>query len=409
VGVKIFYRCIAMKFAVCGEYESMNYGDGVIGIALEQLVQSCFPESEVHSFDLSKRKKGSVRSARAFEPEKRTFLKRVHLKLYTDNRIYASLINYVGINLAGYREFFTEQLSGRDILVIGGGQLFMDSRLSFPLKIYLLLRVVENLDIPVVFFSIGVGSRWSSWSRYYFRKIIKSDNVHSIYCRDEESYLKLVGWFPECADKLYRTVDVALFLGSSRNPDYYKKNKVALGVISPLDVQRVSPGHFLSDRNRAKKFWIELYSVLCDKYRDVTLFTNGSIEDGAFLEELVSDLADIEKLYKIDYYIPTSKNLLIDFISSSNLVIAARMHASIIAFSLGIPCVAIEWDEKIWSFMKYVGREEFCVRPDSISSELIVSMIENDAVYNVLGCEFFRDKLMDDFCRSLPDGDRDVG
>ncbi|WP_417448403.1 polysaccharide pyruvyl transferase family protein [Idiomarina abyssalis] len=397
-----------MKFAVCGEYESMNYGDGVIGIALEQLVQSCFPESEVHSFDLSKRKKGSASNARACETGKRTFLKRVHLKLYTNSRTYASLINYVMINLAGYREFFMEQLSGRDILVIGGGQLFMDSRLSFPLKIYLLLKVVAKLDIPVVFFSIGVGSRWSSWSKYYFGKVIKSDNVHSIYCRDEESYLKLVSWFPECADKLYRTVDVALFLGNSRRPDFFKKNQVALGVISPMDVQRVSPGHVLSDRDRAKKFWIELYSALCDKYGAVTLFTNGSIEDGVFLEELVSDLGEIEKLYKVDYYIPTSKNLLVDFISSSNLVIAARMHASIIAFSMGIPCVAIEWDEKIWSFMKYVGREEFCARPEFISIELIISMIENDEIYDALSCEFFRDKLMHDFCRSLPSGYREV-
>lgn len=105
------------------------------------------------------------------------------------------------------------------------------------------------------------------------------------------------------------------------------------------------------------------------------LFTNGLAEDYAFAEELLSRTGFDKKIY-LGENVKGNKDL-VKKISGYKGIIAARLHANIIATSLDIPSVALVWNDKMNCFAEIIGcKERYLGTEYFYQPEYIVDMLE---------------------------------
>ena len=99
------------------------------------------------------------------------------------------------------------------------------------------------------------------------------------------------------------------------------------------------------------------------------LFTNGAEEDEQFLGRIVDD--GDRKAYLRDGLLsiaphPQTPEELVANLSRPSVVVAHRLHANIIAYSLGIPSVGLSWDQKVDSFFSETNRDAYIVRGEEV-------------------------------------------
>ena len=63
-------------------------------------------------------------------------------------------------------------------------------------------------------------------------------------------------------------------------------------------------------------------------------------------------------------------------ISGFRAIVAHRLHASIIAYSLGIPSVGLVWDKKVRAFGIMTGRERFFIDPTAVTPDHVFETLE---------------------------------
>lgn len=68
----------------------------------------------------------------------------------------------------------------------------------------------------------------------------------------------------------------------------------------------------------------------------------------------------------------------LDKLNKYDVVIAQKLHGSVLAIGLGIPCVSVAYEPKCIDFMKSVGMEDCVIRADRLTHERLV-----DKVYEV--------------------------
>ena len=74
---------------------------------------------------------------------------------------------------------------------------------------------------------------------------------------------------------------------------------------------------------------------------------------------------------------PENQNEYIDILTSFNSIIAARLHANIIATSYNIPSIGLVWNNKLTLFGKSIGFENrFIKKENFFDSKLIVNELE---------------------------------
>ena len=112
------------------------------------------------------------------------------------------------------------------------------------------------------------------------------------------------------------------------------------------------------------------------------LFSNGHSEDTDYAIELCKKVGFTNtELYMFPP--PVESEDLIDGISRFSLIITARLHACIVAYSLGVPFITFNWRDKLKLFAQKVGLENYII-DDSLSCGNIYNLIEKleDFKYN---------------------------
>jgi polysaccharide pyruvyl transferase WcaK-like protein len=91
----------------------------------------------------------------------------------------------------------------------------------------------------------------------------------------------------------------------------------------------------------------------------VTLFTNGAEEDEDYVDHIVgkADAMAVSGFERMPQ--PKQPSDLVAGIKGLHLMVGHRLHAQIIAFTHGIPSIALGWDDKLRSQMDVMGRGEF--------------------------------------------------
>ncbi|TLX69455.1 polysaccharide pyruvyl transferase family protein, partial [Pseudomonas nicosulfuronedens] len=73
---------------------------------------------------------------------------------------------------------------------------------------------------------------------------------------------------------------------------------------------------------------------------------------------------------------PLTPSDLKSHISEADIVIAHRLHANIIAYSLGIPSIGLNWDSKVKSFFTAVQRLDYYLDDLAPTAENIIELVE---------------------------------
>ena len=378
-GVEAVKQSETNKIVLCGEGLSSNLGDGVIADCLEFLIQRLGSETEIVRLDLS----GRIRQVNPAKPvsDQREKIKRLAAIKFP------KLINLVRWakkrSFTGFGQLVT---SDTTMLVIGGGQLLMDNNWRFPLDLAALAFDAHRKKIPIAFHACGVGESWSWVGKALIRAIFARCDVRYVSVRDVESASRLKQLL-KGIDSMHveATIDPAVWasevygLNRSTNVKPSCALTVGLGIMSNLKIPAATAGGGkIYPRSELANFWVDLALSLRRKGFSVALFTNGAQEDEFFADEIS------EKLEKIAPHgsfwkrktVVTEPCELARQIGDFDGIIAHRLHASIIAFSQGVPAVSLEWDSKVRSFSKAVGRSRWVISATELTSAYAADLVE---------------------------------
>lgn len=340
-----------MNILVVGVPFSRNLGDGVIFDNLRYLYKKHSRFSRVIPLDLAGRE--------TFESADRPQSSRVALfsKLPGFTRKIAVVAFIIASFVCRWRRAWKAKVTAADVIVIGGGQLFLDESLNFPLKLYLfslLLRHNPSAQRFIAF--VGVAPSLSRLGRALFRAALDNIRPHSITLRDPESRTR----FADLISSRYPlkvAADPALLSAEcygipSRNRSEVRRIGLCIADPRGLDVE----GRLGADFHTGlADYFATLARALHDAGYQVVLFTNGALEDEALKDQIHAqlDLPGVQRLER-----PLTPSTLVCSIAAFDLLVAHRLHANIIALALGVPSIGLRWDAKVESFFRMSGRSE---------------------------------------------------
>jgi polysaccharide pyruvyl transferase WcaK-like protein len=100
-------------------------------------------------------------------------------------------------------------------------------------------------------------------------------------------------------------------------------------------------------------------------------FTNGSPVDEVILASIKNDFVGVVKVIFADR--PMVPEDLVKTIVRCEKIIAYRLHACIVATSLGVPAIGLAWDKKLSSYFESIGAaDRVCIQfnADTVAKKL---------------------------------------
>lgn len=359
------------KTLFAGEYSSRNVGDGIIKLAIEALCRDHGIDADFRDFFGNAVPAGvttpgvaapgvGTRDASALPgPEQKMGgLKKRLLESATVN--YAIAILFY---LTRYKRIAASYDTGQyRQVVIGGGNLLMDNFLNFP---FLILRIVQECErnkVPLKLFSVGAGRKLSAPAKRIIARIVKSDAVISVMCRDEHSSALLrAAVDARHADKVTSSYDSGLYLQrSDRHPT--AGATIGLGVIAPSVLGTLASDHPMADSDYAVAWWDGIVGSLCRHMpaQHIELLSNGSSPDNDFARHLWQTLSPRYPGLSVCTDIRKPEDL-IQRIAGYRALAAFRMHATVTAMALQVPVMGFEWDPKVLQMFGYCGKRDACL------------------------------------------------
>ncbi len=235
-----------------------------------------------------------------------------------------------------------------DLVVFPGGGFIKYKQENFPKELGRVTERAEHYGIPVMYNAMGVED-YDSENEGCLRiqEMLRSFSTRYITSRDYSDFLNET-YLEDAHLKSKRVADPAVWseevYGISReeNAEY-----VGLGVGRAKLFEAygipVTGEEMLS-------VWENIIAELDKRGIKWKLFTNGLKKDEDFLTELLERLSLSDKREEFSVPAPETSRELVENISKFKGIIALRMHANIIAFSLGIPSVGLIWNDKLRFF-----------------------------------------------------------
>ncbi|MFD7520876.1 polysaccharide pyruvyl transferase family protein [Paenibacillus chitinolyticus] len=350
---------------LAGVPHSTNLGDGLIAMTVNQLIRTC-GEYTVTNFDLTAGlyRETPVRSSSVRRSDGGAALTReyklnevsVKKKLTPDFLRYMKSYSVHKRKDAVLGEQIRELVTQADAVLIGGGHLFIDTYLSFPIAMRRLVREVKRQGKPLHVVFVGMRGPWSFLARKWFTDILHYAKTISV--RDEDSLAYLLSIAPSLAHKAVALSDPALVTLEAFPGRHAGDTKsasvrtVGLGIMDPNEMRRHSP--YVWERDDCADWWHGLAKGATDGGSRVRVFTNGADTDNAFVEHYIKPrLAGMPGVELAPY--PGDVGDLVESIRDCDTVIAQRLHACIPAISFGKPTYGIAWDKKLASIFKDLG------------------------------------------------------
>jgi polysaccharide pyruvyl transferase WcaK-like protein len=355
---------------------SPNLGDGVLCECLEAEMRRWAPDSAFQSFDLAGRT--AYADGGRFRAAALALLH--HSPLPVRHGVAEALLGY---SLRRHmRPKWRSELEKFDAVVVGGGNLFSDTDLNFPLKIDAAMAEVRAAGLPAAVFGVGVSNNWSSRGEALFRRALGGDSLVYASVRESRS--------AEIWNRRLRPAGVAS-AAVVHDPgvlvaDYVPKRRssddgrplVGLGLTHPMAL-RYHADEVSANDLRLTAWYRQLLRSCLERGWRVAVFTNGSAEDDAYLRQTAPAFAEQDHDGRVAivprFRLPEE---FARFIAGLDLLMAHRLHANITAYSYGIPQVGFSWDAKLKSFLASVGRgDSICTAGvDSVAKAMSIATRE---------------------------------
>jgi polysaccharide pyruvyl transferase WcaK-like protein len=354
-----------VKILVFNVRYSPNLGDGVLAECLERTLKGCGADIAVETIDLAGRQAyGAAGSGRA------KILTVLGLLPKALRRRVIELA--LGRRLRSLRHEWQRRIAAADAVVIGGGNLFQDDDLNFPLKIATVLEGVCRERRPLAVFSVGVTRHWSDRAARLFGGLLANRILH-VSVRDGAARENWTAHFGNaydvkiCPDPGLLARDI---LPAGRVRPARSHPLVGLCVTHPIVLHRHKSIAGNDIPLTAVTEYRQLIEWLVNRGCRIMLFTNGALEDQLFLDEIGRDATCAAYLAAgalVAADRPHTPGELVKILDQSDVVVAHRLHASVIAYSLGIPCVGLGWDNKVESFYRLTNRDESFLQGNDVS------------------------------------------
>ncbi|MBW7474269.1 polysaccharide pyruvyl transferase family protein [Paenibacillus oenotherae] len=410
---------------LAGVPKSPNLGDGLIARTLTHLIQMQGPHEVIH-FDLTHgrfagessedeacdRHPGSYRLngdglKKRATPDSLRMAKAYWIHRRNHSRINGQL---------------REMVAQSDVVMIGGGHLFIDTYLTFPLAVRRVAAEAARQHKPLHIMLVGARGPWSPPARAWFRSVCRY--AATIAVRDEESRNYMLSVDASLAGKMVALSDPALFTqevlassvksSSTRSGAAYTIQRAAagvhassavgvleapvhaaasaigvldppaaahssrvigLGIMDPNEMRRSTGLRW--DRETCAEWWRSAAAALADRGYSVRVFTNGAETDNAFVEQMVKPrCGGIPNMSFYPY--PSTVDGLINQIADCDAVVAQRLHACLPAISMRKPTYGIIWDKKLSSIFRDLDLDGHLVDFNMPAADAVAAMRLDD-------------------------------
>jgi len=336
------------KILICAVPFSDNLGDGVIAASLAHIAGLKYPGARVEFLDIAGRltfDEANLWGGGAFG-----LFQKLPSLLRSAIVFAYCLKNYV----LSWRKNWQAAIGDADLVIVGGGQLFCDVALNFPAKLFLLSRLLRGKRVAVV--SVGVTAKWSFWGRLLVGKFLKNAAPVFHATRDAESASNLHAFFKVPRSSIQVVPDPALICASAFSEEIAPEKRWDVGIcVSSLDALVMNSEYGSTSSGSSAEFFSKLADALQAEGARVLYFTNGASEDNRVLAEISSRAAAPAS----SFLVPKRPDDLVALISACSCIAAHRLHANIVAYSLNIPSIGMNWDKKVESFFELTGRTQY--------------------------------------------------
>lgn len=289
-----------------------------------------------------------------------------------------------------------------DIVLWGGGEFLKDYTNRLGLWYWACKIVLVSLVAPrIIGVFQGIGPTSGRSSRWIIARVVS--RLHRFVTRDEQSREKLIAWGVD-PDRVISSFDCAVL------PTHEPTEAASVPVSLPgVDAEfltsfvtvaprawfhyrtgRVVPFRWRRRRKpseretRYRDRIVEMIDTLVEHHGNVLLVPMHMKEDPAFCRDLLRSVGrpDAVRLLDADVLAPTA---LASIIARTKLMVSLRLHAGIIASSVGVPTITYYYVDKGRLFSEQVGAGDY-TRP-------VEKLLEDDAVEDF---EAMRRRLLDD-------------
>ena len=350
-----------MNLLVFNLKHGLNLGDRLISRCVEAAICEIDPSINVVTEDLGGRSKpGSVGGKRLLIFAILERLPKL-LRLMIVELMLARLVRRV-------TPLWRQRAAAADAIVIGGGGIFADSDLNFPMKLAGVLAVAAETGRPVAILAVGVAKTWSRRGRTYFTEALARARLVFVSMRDRASidtWNKLFA--PAGAPEPIEVPDPALlasryFAAATTQPE---PSRVGLCITSWQALRY--HGETRLTAAALANWYVDFVAALALAGCSIALFTTGLPEDGALLE-LLAHRCEAQRLtVEVVPSFDTVEQFLA-FISRCSTCVGHRLHVIIAAYSYRIPALALAWDSKMQSQLELLGHPERLIDPQAVSA-----------------------------------------
>lgn len=285
-----------------------------------------------------------------------------------------------------YRSMDYELIKSADLIIFCGGGIIKYKQEEFHIYMPEILKCAEKYKIPVYFNGVGIEGYEANDKRcQHYKRALNYSCVKGIGVRDDISTLEKYLY----SDHIFRKemIDPAVY-----TPDVYhiKRNKkskiIGLGIVR----WKIFEDNGLPQITR--EFQLEMWKGIINELENHgyswKLFVNGMPADYEFAEDLLEYIGESKNADYLLMKRPITGKELVEDISSFSGIIACRMHANIIAYSLGIPSIGLVWNEKLVFWGNRIGYPERFLRSNQFDPKIIVNQLLKSINLGVKPCTF---------------------
>jgi polysaccharide pyruvyl transferase WcaK-like protein len=359
-----------MRVGVFNVKYSPNLGDGLLSECLEAELVRAVPGLSIASFDLAGRTDygagGRFRGAA---------LSLLQSSPTPVRQRVASLM--LGRAMQRLAPTWRERLADVDVAVTGGGNLFSDADLNFPLKIDAACKLLREADIPVAVFAVGVSDNWTEKGEALFQRALAGARVLDASVRDARSatvWDRRLGHTGVPRARIVRDPGLLVSFHVERARRAGTAKRIGLGLTHPTTLRYHSDETAVGEAELTG-WYTELVRGCLARGWEVCVFTNGSSEDEAYLRKMRPLLAPLGTGIS---FAPrfTRPAELAAYVSGLDLLMAHRLHANIAAYSYAVPQIGFTWDAKLKSFFDLVGRGDCICTAGRESPAAVLNLAE---------------------------------
>lgn len=343
------------RILLVGLYKDTNLGDRVIFDCTKALLQK---NGEVEIFPL-------------YLAPKMLLIERAIRKVYSlfaGEKKASKLYSYF------YYRHFVSAVKNCDKIVFCGGGIIKWRYQFFGNQIAGICKAAEKYGKNVYFNASGVeGYSENDYRCQVLKKAVNSNCVRYISTRDDIECLNNNYVF-NSSIKTKLVADPAVF--AAKFYEFSKKESDVIGI--GLIRKNIFIDNCVDYSGKELcSFYIALINKIQEEGLKVQLFTNGFAKDLELAEEICEG-CNIDSGSIIS---PKSAIELVQTISSFACVVAGRLHACIIAYSLDIPAIGLCWNDKLKLFGENIGYPQRFIEPENMNEDYALEELK-EAIKN---------------------------